>query len=69
MKKEKSKTKEVESINKERRYLLIGMASLFVITKGIDASTKSKHKKGTGYIVFANFLWKMISLFRIIFKV
>lgn len=69
MEQEKKKTEKSETINKERRYLLIGMASLFMLTKGIDATTKSKHKKGTGYIVFANFLWKIISVLRIILKI
>lgn len=67
---EKEKIIKKEEINKERRYILIGivtMFSLFKISKSLTINNTKK--KSVGTVVLVNALWKIMSLIRFILKV
>ncbi len=64
------KQEKKEDINKERRYILIGMFSIFTVVKGLSIlSPKKVKQKNLGTLVIANALWKIMSLIRFILKI
>ncbi len=64
------KQEKKEDINKERRYILIGMFSIFTVLKGLNILSPKKEKhKSVGILVIANVLWKIMALIRFILKI
>lgn len=71
MKQKKAVDKKIpEEINKERRYILIGMFSMYTVLKGTGfLSTANPKKKNIGTLVIANLVWKILAIIRFILKI
>lgn len=67
----KDSKKKIEKIDKDRRFILIGILSMIGVIKGVRVLTKSsdKTKTGTGTLIIFNLIWKILSILRLLLKI